>query len=168
MRRARSLLWGIVTVAALVPAATLAAPRAALAAPPTPGPAAGGSALYFAEGNTLPGWYEFITTLNPSLTATATVVITYACEEPAGTKVSCNIPDDTVTRTIAPQTRDTVSVFDPAGGGVDGTFTGVGATLRSNLPVVSERPMYMEQPGGAFSQILGGRIALWRAAIAGH
>jgi uncharacterized repeat protein (TIGR01451 family) len=116
----------------------------------TPQPAA--PVLYLAEGNTLAGWQEFITILNPVDTP-ATAVVTYSCEEPAGVKVSCGIPNDTVQRTVPPLSRTTISVGDPAAGGVNGTFTGVGAEITSKVPLVVERPMYMNQPAGAFSQI---------------
>jgi uncharacterized repeat protein (TIGR01451 family) len=149
MRRLLSLAVAAATLAALAPVLVMAAlPAAAQAATSSQN-----GTLYLAEGNTLAGWNEFITILNPSSTETATVAVTYACEKPAGTKVSCGIAGDTVTRTVAPLTRDTITVNDPAQGGVNGVFTGVGATLRFDSPVVAERPMYMEQPQGAFSQI---------------
>jgi uncharacterized repeat protein (TIGR01451 family) len=152
--RFRALAVAVATAAALVPAALAVGASAPALAQTGTAPQGGAStSLYFAEGNTLPGWFEFITILNPSTSDTATVTINYACEQPAGTKVSCGIAGDTVTRTIPPLSRDTVSVSDPTQGGVNGTFTGVGATLRANLPIVAERPMYMEQPQGAFSQI---------------
>jgi len=149
--RVRALAVTFAVIAAVSPVAFLAlgVPDAAAQASTTATPAP----LYLAEGNTLPGWKQFITILNPSVSETATVSVQYACEEPAGTKVSCGITGDAVTRTIAPLARDTIQVFDPAQGGVNGVFTGVGTTIRSNIAVIAERPMYMEQPAGAFSQI---------------
>src|SRR5438094_436274 len=113
--RVRSLVLAAVVAMAIAPIVQVSAAPAALAQTPS-GPTATAPALYLAEGNTLPGWKEFITILNPSDSVTATVAVQYACEQPAGTKVSCGIAGDTVTRTIAPLARDTLQVFDPAAG----------------------------------------------------
>src|SRR5437867_11502352 len=102
--RVRSLVLSAAVAMAIAPIVQVAAAPAAVAQ--TPGdPPTSAPALYLAEGNTLPGWREFITILNPSDSISATVAVEYACEQPAGTKVGCGIAGDTVTRTIAPLAR---------------------------------------------------------------
>ena len=91
-----------------------------------------GTAWDFAEGTTLPGFNEYLTLQNPGFTA-ATVTLTYFYDN--GVK--------TVMVPVNPQTRQTVIVNDPAHFGVGAGFVGVSTQVRSNQPIVAERPMYM-------------------------
>ena len=74
--RTTSLVLAAAVVAALVPLA--AAPASAQLPPP-------GSAQswFFAEGNTLPNWFEFITIINPDPSTDISVRIDYQLEQPA-------------------------------------------------------------------------------------
>jgi hypothetical protein len=73
-----------------------------------------------------------LTLQNPGL-STATVTLTYFYDN--GIK--------TVIVPVNPQTRQTVIVNDPAHFGVGAGFVGVSTQVRSNQPIVAERPMYM-------------------------
>src|SRR5205085_1660821 len=82
--RVKALALSVAAAVALLPAVTalLAAPAGAQAATSAPPDAA--KTWYFAEGNTLPGWYEFLVMINPNPNRDITVTVTYQLEEPAG------------------------------------------------------------------------------------
>src|SRR5438876_10018363 len=112
--RTTSLVLAAAVVAALVPLG--AAPASAQLPPP-------GSAQswFFAEGNTLPNWFEFITIINPDPSNDIVVNVQYQLEEPAG------VPRGTSNR-IAPVPagqRTTLAVYDDLGRAVG---AGPGAT----------------------------------------
>src|SRR5947208_11159920 len=82
---------------------------------------------FFAEGNTLPNWFEFITIINPDPVNDITINVDYQLEEPAGT------PRGTRSRTagVPAGQRTTLAVYDDLGRapgaatGATGVFTGV-------------------------------------------
>src|SRR5439155_16148058 len=109
---------------------------------PPPGSA---KTWFFAEGNTLPNWFEFITVINPDPSADIDVNVEYQLEEPAG------VPQGTRTRSVhvVKGQRATLAVYDDLGRavgaapGAAGVFTGVAAKLTSSAHFVSELPMYI-------------------------
>ncbi|MBN2027852.1 MAG: PQQ-binding-like beta-propeller repeat protein [Actinobacteria bacterium] len=88
---------------------------------------------YFAEGYTGPGFEEWLCLANPNDTG-AMVDITYLYQA-----------EDAVTETftVAADARLTISINQAAGSGKD-----VGMAVRSDLPILAERPMYFEYGGG--------------------
>src|SRR5437763_11224020 len=85
--------WGVVAaisvVASLAP--IVGSQTVADAQLPPPGSA---KSWFFAEGNTLPNWFEFITIINPDPVNDVTINVDYQLEEPAGT------PRGTRSRTV--------------------------------------------------------------------
>src|SRR5207245_8298404 len=75
--RLRSLATAVAVVAALVPFSQAA--RAQQLAPP----AGTADTWFFAEGNTLPNWFEFIVIINPDPANDISVHVDYQLEEPA-------------------------------------------------------------------------------------
>src|SRR5439155_2702193 len=75
--RVRSLATAVAVVAALVPFAPVA--RAQVSPP-----AGTADTWFFAEGNTLPNWFEFIVIINPDPANSISVHVDYQLEEPAG------------------------------------------------------------------------------------
>src|SRR5438876_6228358 len=102
MKRIQSLGFAVGIAVALVP---LVGTTQAAAQLPPPGSA---QAWFFAEGNTLPNWFEFITVINPDPANDITIDIEYQLEEPAG------VPAGSRTRTLAVPRgeRRTVAVDD--------------------------------------------------------
>ncbi len=86
---------------------------------------------YFAEGTTRDGFTTYIAVMNPGQTA-ATVDFTYMLG--SGEPV-------TRTHTVEPRSRYTLDVSSDIGPGRD-----VSTILKSDLPVVAERPMYFRMP----------------------
>jgi len=95
---------------------------------------------FFAEGTTLPGFYEYVTLQNPNPQATS-VALRYIDSTGLVTTRQVSIPQ---------KTRFTVFVFDP-GLGVGRGVAGVSTQVTSSLPIVAERPLYM-------SAVLGGGL----------
>lgn len=132
-RRLFSLLLAAAVALALVPLTMAAAPADAQ----IPGEDDPARTWYFAEGNTLPGWYEFLVMINPDPTRDITVTIDYQVEEPAGVAQ----PGKSVVVDVAAGQRRTVNVFEDVQG-VGRSFTGVAARLTASHPFIAERPMY--------------------------
>jgi hypothetical protein len=86
----------------------------------------------FAEGTTLAGFNEYLTLQNPGVIS-ANVTITYLYD--LGIK--------TVRLMVAPQSRQTAIVWDPAHFGVGAGYVGVSTQVSADQPIVAERPMYM-------------------------
>jgi hypothetical protein len=86
----------------------------------------------FAEGTTLPGFYEYLTLQNPN-PVVANVGLRYMDE--AGAVILRAL-------TIGPQSRATVAVFDPTLGAGPGR-PGVSTQVTADQPIVAERPMYV-------------------------
>src|SRR5205814_2032577 len=98
-------------------------------------PAAGtATTWYFAEGTTLPGWFEFLVLINPDPNVGISVHVAYQLEQPAGVAQ----PGRTQDVTVPAGGRTTVAVYDVVGR----PFTGVAARLTSSASFVAERPMY--------------------------
>jgi hypothetical protein len=102
---------------------------------------------FFAEGNVLPGWAEFLSIYNPGL-ADAIATVEYLLE---------SAPSQTRMYTVASGTRRTVQVFsDSIGQGVgrgatDAPSKGVSMRVTSTRGIVAERPMYAQAiVGGGF------------------
>ena len=87
----------------------------------------------FAEGTTLPGFYEYLTLQNPGATLPAQVTLRYL-------DGASNVTLRSVT--VNPLSRVTVEVFKPQLG-VGPGIAGVSTQVISNQPIVAERPMYM-------------------------
>jgi len=131
---------------AVVAVVGLAAALMPLVAPPSeaqlPPPGAAHTWL-FAEGNTLPNWFEFIVLINPDPANDISVHVDFQLEQPAG------VPQGTRgTDVVVPATqRKTIAVYDelgriPGAGPGAGVYTGVSARLTSSGNFVAERPMY--------------------------
>ena len=133
--------WSLTAALALVGTVVpLSVPTPAAAQLPPPGSA---RSWFFAEGNTLPNWFEFITIINPDPVNDITVNVDYQLEEPAGTPRGTRGSDVPVP---AGQ-RTTIAVYDelgrvPGAGAGVGVYTGVSAKLTSAADFVAERPMY--------------------------
>jgi hypothetical protein len=148
VRRITAAVGAVVLLAAGLPAvlAIVTAPVAAADVPP----AGAASTWYFAEGNTLPGWYEFLVMINPDPNNDITVNVQYQLEQPAG------VPAGTRAGSLVVPAgqRKTINVSDAQNGPdtntttVGRTFTGVAAKLTAvgagGAPAsfVAERPMY--------------------------
>jgi len=109
------------------------------------------STWLFAEGSTLPGFYPFLTILNPNAAA-ATVTLTYT-------------PDTgpVVVRTITagPTSRTTVQVYgDTSQGGIGGEVTGFGIVVSATQPVLVERPFYVNRQLPGLPVINGGSVVI--------
>jgi hypothetical protein len=102
------------------------------------GVAAPGTTWYFAEGATIAGFQTFFLLQNPNA-ATATVTIEYLLAD--GTT-------EQRVRSIGPRSRQTVWVNQEGGPMAAAEF---GTTIRSDLPIVSERAMYLNAPGELFT-----------------
>jgi uncharacterized repeat protein (TIGR01451 family) len=139
--RLRSMIVVVAVAGALLPGSM----RPAEAQLPPPGAA---TTWLFAEGNTLPGWFEFLVVINPDPARAISVHVDYQLEEPVGVAQAARSTDIAV----APASRHTISVFDPVEG-VGRVYTGVAAKLTGvhrddNSPAgfVAERPMYFVNP----------------------
>ena len=105
----------------------------------------------FAEGSTLPGFYPFLTILNPGPSA-ASINITYTPD--VGTPVTRSV-------TAGPTSRLTVQVYgDPAQGGIGGEVTGFGIVVGSTQPVLVERPFYVDRVLPGLPEINGGSVVI--------
>src|SRR3989442_13097351 len=104
--RARGIFITVAIAAALVPSGLTT--RVAEAQLP---PAGSAKTWFFAEGNTLPNWFEFITVINPDPSADIDVNVEYQLEEPAG------VPQGTRTRSVhvVKGQRATLAVYDDLG-----------------------------------------------------
>jgi hypothetical protein len=95
--------------------------------------------LFFAEGNVLDGWDEFLTLFNPAA-GSATVTVTYLLEQ---------APPQTRTYVVPAMSRKTVQVYTNApdqGVGREATSAlskGVSLQVTSSPGIVAERPMYL-------------------------
>ena len=96
---------------------------------------------YFAEGNTLPEFDQYITVLNPG-NAAASLTFHYIVEG-QGEKL--------VTEQVGPHSRATFKTRDQIGDGKN-----VSLYLESDQPVVAERPMYFNYLGLAANNWTGG------------
>src|SRR2546423_15018560 len=75
-------------------------------------PAAGtATTWYFAEGTTLPGWFEFLVLINPDPNSGITVHVAYQLEHPAGVAQ----PGKTHDVTVPAGGRATVAAYDRDG-----------------------------------------------------
>ena len=95
----------------------------------------------FAEGTTLPGFNEYLTLQNPSITTASAVTLRY-------TDQSANVT--TRSLSVNPLSRVTVEVFKTLQG-VGPGIAGVSTQVISTLPIVAERPMYVVRDFGSGS-----------------
>ncbi len=93
---------------------------------------------YFAEGNTLAGFNEYLALQNPGGTA-ANVTLTYL--DGSGNKTI-------KTLVVGANSRFTVQVFDPTYG-LTPNVSAASVQVSSDQPIVAERPMYMVKNFGA-------------------
>jgi hypothetical protein len=93
---------------------------------------------YFAEGYTGTGFDEYQTLFNPNA-ATAAVTITYYLS---------GAPPVTRTLTVAPISRRTVAVHDPALCVGRGQAVAAQVASTNSVGLVVERPMYFARAGG--------------------
>ena len=102
-----SLLATLVLAGTVAPVVMVLSPRSDAQLPP-PGSA---KTWFFAEGNTLPNWFEFITVINPDPSNDIDVNVEYQLEEPAG------VPQGTRTRSVhvVKGQRATLAVYDDLG-----------------------------------------------------
>ena len=108
------------------------------------GAPAPGSAVFFAEGYTGPGFDEYLTLMNPN-SGTATVDVTYFF--PSGSP-------KTVHHSIAPTSRATILVNDPAEAGPNQNVSML-VTSTNQVSFLAERPMYFDYNG----KWTGGHVA---------
>lgn len=93
---------------------------------------------YFAEGSVGGSFQEYITLLNPSATQSASVSLTYLFQNRAAV---------TVTHSVAPSTRSTVSANADLGIPVSAPQQAISVIVQSSVPIVAERPMYFDFRG---------------------
>ena len=125
MKRLCTLIAATVAVALVVPIHPAGAQT----------PAAGtATTWFFAEGNTLPHWYEFLVLINPDANNDVSVHVEYQLEAPAGVAQ----PGKTQDVVVNAGQRSTIAVYDAVGSG----YTGVSAKLTSSQNFVAERPIY--------------------------
>jgi murein DD-endopeptidase MepM/ murein hydrolase activator NlpD len=93
---------------------------------------------YFAEGNTLPGFNEYLALQNPG-GSPANVTLTYL--DGSGTKT-------VKTLAVSPDSRFTVQVFDPTYG-LPRNVVAASVQVSSDQPIVAERPMYIVHDFGS-------------------
>lgn len=91
---------------------------------------------YCAEGSVGGQFTEYLTILNPSATLTATVSVQYLFESQSAV---------TKTYTVAPSTRFTTTVNNDLGIAASATQEAISAIVTSNVPIVTERPMYFNR-----------------------
>src|SRR5206468_4294401 len=129
----RLRLCAAVAVIGLAVALLPVVARSAAAQLPPPGSA---RTWLFAEGNTLPNWYEFIVLINPDPDNDITVHVDYQLEQPAG------VPQPGKSQDIAVPAgqRTTIPVYYALGrtSGGAGVYTGVSAKLTSDANFVAE------------------------------
>jgi glucose/arabinose dehydrogenase len=102
----------------------------------TPGAAAPANEWTFAEGSTLPGFFPYLTVLNPG-GSSAELTITYTPDTGPQIVRSISAPGSS---------RLTIPVFGPPElAGVGSPITGFGISVRSTAPVVVERPLYVNR-----------------------
>ncbi len=116
----------------VIAARTLIFGAAGQSATVTHGATSAGTTLYFAEGSTANGFQEFVSLLNPQSASTAHVTVTFYGG--AGTILGSR------TVTIAPLGRASIAVNSLT------HASSVAATVRSDVPVLAERSMYMGSP----------------------
>jgi hypothetical protein len=105
----------------------------------------------FAEGSTLPGFYPFLTILNPGATA-ATIAITYTPD--TGSPIVRTV-------TAGPTSRLTVQIYgDSAHGGIGGEVVGFGIVVAASTPVLAERPFYVDRQLPGLPDINGGSVVI--------
>jgi hypothetical protein len=92
----------------------------------------------FAEGTTLPGFWEYLTIENPGSSQSSTK-LSYQVDR--GTPVTKNL-------VVPAHSRVTVQVFDSVNG-VGPNIGGVSVVVSSDVPIVAERPMYMVHDFGS-------------------
>ena len=105
----------------------------------------------FAEGSTLPGFFPFLTVLNPNAVP-VTLAVTYT-------------PDTggAITRVVEalPNSRLTLQAFGNADvGGVGDELTGFGITVSASAPVLVERPFYADRVLPTAGAINGGDVVI--------
>ncbi len=93
---------------------------------------------YFAEGSVGNSFQEYLTLLNSKTTQAANVSITYLFE---------NKPSITKQHIVTPNTRLTVSVNGDLNVAITDPQQAVATIVRSNVPIVAERPMYFNLHG---------------------
>ncbi len=113
-----------------------------------------GTTFYFGEGYTGPGFYEYLTLMNPDPVNAANVNITYYFNG-AGRK--------TVPWVVPPHSRTTTYVNDPSQAGPNREVSTV-VTSTNGVPFLAERPMYFAfGPGWT-----GGSVVVGAAAPSQH
>src|SRR5262249_6388904 len=109
--------------------------------------AATSTAWYFAEGSVGGTFQEFLTLFNPNSTA-ASVTITYLFQ---GSRAAVS-----VTRTVNAHSRFTESVNGDVGVRPGDPQQSLAAIVKSDIPIVAERPMYFTVKGiSSGSDVLG-------------
>jgi hypothetical protein len=90
--------------------------------------------FYFAEGNTISGFDEYLCIQNPDPTKTANIAITYMPEE---------APSFTRNIQVPASSRKTIHVNNPSDpGGAGGGYGALSCIVGSDIPIIVERPMY--------------------------
>lgn len=115
--------------------------------PAAPQVAATSTNWYFAEGSVGGSFQEFLTLFNPNSTA-ASVTITYLFQ---GSRAALS-----VTRAVNANSRFTESVNGDVGVRASDPQQSLAAIVKSNIPIVAERPMYFTVKGiSSGSDVLG-------------
>ena len=105
---------------------------------------------YFAEGTSLPGFFEFLALANPG-DHPATVTLRYQTQGQGSPSRQVSVP---------PRKRVTVQVYnDGDPGGIGPGRVGVSMHLTSDQPVLAERPLYMVHDFGQGVVVTGGHAA---------
>jgi hypothetical protein len=104
-----------------------------------------GTLFYFAEGYTGGGFSEYLTLMNTDPSNTANVQVTYYFNGGGAPK--------TVSHPVAPNSRLTVFVNDPAEAGAGQQ---VSMRVTSDLPILAERPMYFSFFGETGGHVIVG------------
>lgn len=116
------------------------------------------SAFYFAEGTVRPGFVQYFTIQNPG-NEVATVTIAYQASTDAGAPIA--LPSQQIT--IPAGTRSTVNVNHYFSASGVSSPANVSAAISSNVPVVSERPMYYSADPGLGTTVDGGTVVVGKA-----
>lgn len=112
----------------------------------------------FAEGTVRPGFVQYFTIQNPGNEA-ATVTIAYQASTDAGAPIA--VPSQQIT--IPAGTRSTVNVNHYFSASGVSSPANVSAAISSNVPVVSERPMYYSADPGLGTTVDGGTVVVGKA-----
>lgn len=112
----------------------------------------------FAEGTVRPGFVQYFTIQNPG-NQSATVTIAYQATTDGGTPIA--VPAQQVT--IPAGTRSTVNVNHYFSASGVTSPVNVSAAISSNVPVVSERPMYYSADPGLGTTVDGGTVVVGKA-----